>query len=123
MNDQTVLFSGRFDCVHCGHICTIQELGAIFSKVIVVVLDYMDARYSAEYRRQILATILGRSVGNYEVVMNYENYERISVEGAKKIPFDVYASGNPKCIAHMKGLGYRTLEVPRSWHYEASKEP
>lgn len=123
MNGQTVLFSGRFDAPHCGHIRTIQELGDIFYKVIVVVLAYPGERYPAEYRRQILLTILGRCCGTYQVVINTENYERIGARAAANIPFDVYASGNPKCIDHMRELGYQVLVVPRSWHYEASKEP
>jgi hypothetical protein len=94
----------------------------MFSKVIVVILDYPEQRYPVEYRRNVLATILGFSRGNYEVLVNDENYERISARAAGEHCFDVYASGNPKCIARMKSLGYRTLFVDRSWDYEASKE-
>ncbi len=121
-SQQTVLFSGRFDRVHPGHVATIQRLGAIFAKVIVVVLDYPEQCYPVEYRQMILWTILGNSIGDYEVVVNDENYERITAAGAMKIPFDVYASGNEKCIAHMKELGFKTMFVDRSWDYEASKE-
>lgn len=117
-----MLFSGRFDAPHCGHIKTIQELGGIFFKVIVVVLDYEKARYPVDYRMEVLAKILGRSYGMYEIIANDENFECIKIESAKKFTFDIYASGNTKCVAHMKALGFRTLNTPRSWHYEASKE-
>jgi cytidyltransferase-like protein len=118
----TVLFSGRFDRCHCGHIATIQGLSKKFDCVIVVVLDYPEQKFPVEYRKEVLDTILFNSRGNYKVIVNKENYERISKEGAEQIKFDVYASGNEKCIEHMGSLGYKTMFVPRSWDYEASRE-
>lgn len=122
MTDKTVLFSGRFDRPHCGHIATIQHLGVMFKRVIVVVLDYPTQRFPVEFRQTVLETILSNSRGNYLVIVNTENFETIAAEDAAMYDFDVYASGNPKCVQHMMELGYEVYVTARSWDYEASKE-
>lgn len=121
--NKTVLFSGRFDRPHCGHVATIQRLGSMFTKVLIVILDYPGQRYPVEYRRKVLETVLQQSYGHYNVVVNADSFETISAAAVRQFEFDVYASGNPKCVQHMMELGYDVYATRRSWDYEASKEP
>jgi len=121
--NRTVLFTGRFDDPHIGHIATIQRLGAMFDKVIVVVLDYPQQRHPIDHRFDVLRTVLARCMGNYEIVTNQVNFENATKDEVAKYTFNVYASGNPKCIDRMKSLGYDCLSTARSWDYAASKMP
>jgi hypothetical protein len=96
----------------------------MFDRVIVVVLDYPESKFAIEHRVEVLQTILRNSKGNYEVCVNRDNFERIDKRKAATLMrgCNVYASGNPKCIARMKELGYETLPTERSWDYEAHLE-
>lgn len=121
-SNQVMLFSGRFDRPHVGHIATIAKLGERYKKVIVVILDYKEQRYIAEYRYHIMYELLNRTEGEYELVVDDKHFAEISKGDIGKFEFDVYGSGNHKCLNHIKNLGYKVEFVPRSFDYEASVE-
>lgn len=102
--DKTILFSGRFDKPHCGHVRTIQLLGQRYKKVLVVVLDYPEQTYPACYRKQVLEDILNNSKGNYEVVINDKHFGKITVDDLLRFEFDVYGAGNMQVLEHLERL-------------------
>lgn len=119
---RVVLFSGRFDRPHLGHVISLQRLGRMFDKVIVVILDYPEAEYSIGYRRQLLSDALGNSIGNFDVTSNKTHFARVS-KGELSVygPF-VYASGNHECLSHLASLGFETLYVERAYDFAASND-
>lgn len=121
-HDKVVLFSGRFDRPHCGHIRTIQLLGQRFKKVIVVVLDYKKQHFPVGYRVQILRDILNNSKGEYEVVANLQHFARITKEELKRYKFDIYAAGNLEVLKHIDSIGFDTIWVDRPYEYNANND-
>ena len=120
---KTILFSGRFDKFHAGHIMTIAELGAEYDKVIVCVLDYPEQFYPIKERYDFITNMLDKCKGNYEVVINSVNFENITREDVETLPnFDVYGTGNTICYLCMSALGYIVLLVPRTRGYAASTD-
>lgn len=122
MKSETILFSGRFDRPHVGHIETIGKLGKEYEKVIVVILDYEKQRYIAEYRFHIMWSILEKLSGNYELHVDPNHFATIGKDALGVYQFDVYGSGNHECLAHIKKLGHNVVYVPRSFDYEANVE-
>ena len=120
--DLTVLFSGRFDRPHIGHIASIQRLGKKYKKIIVVILDYPERKYCAKYALQMLEEILMNSVGKYEIVINKDHFAKISKESLNKYSFDIYASGNHECLTHVSQLGYNVIFTERAYDYEATDD-
>jgi hypothetical protein len=118
----TVLFSGRFDRPHVGHIASILRLGTVYGMVKVVVLDYPERKYCASYAAQMLQEILEQSVGTYEVSINKEHFAKIPKESLDAFGFDVYASGNHECLNHISKMGYSVLYVERAYDYEATDD-
>ena len=119
---ETVLFSGRFDPPHCGHIKSIQNLGKQFKHVIVVVLDDGTQTFPVSYRADILRDILHCSNGSYDVLVSPLHFGRISAVDINQFIFDVYASGNMDVIKHVEELGYPTVWVDRAYNYSATSE-
>lgn len=117
-----VLFSGRFDRPHLGHLETLLKLGNKYRKIIVVVLNYKEQMYPAQYRAQKLSDILKYCKGNYEVVVNNIHFAHITKGQLNQYKFDIYASGNIKCLMHVEQLGYKILYTPRSGEYNASDD-
>lgn len=125
MINKTILFSGRFDRAHIGHLITIAKLGQKYDKVIVCVLDYPDQFYPIDERKKIMCDSLQYLRGNYQVVVNTHNFERITSEQIEEdipFPFDVYGSGNYQCNLNMKKLGYKIEDVPRYPGYQATDD-
>ncbi len=120
----TVLFTGRFDKPHVGHIINIQRLGQKFDTVIVCVLDDGKQFYPVKDRMQILIDALENSKGNYVVISNKTNFEQISSLRLKSEvpPFDVYASGNWTCVQNIRNMGYKTIDVSRYPGYAAKTD-
>jgi len=125
-----MLFSGRFDRVHPGHIITIQRLGQQYDTVIVCVLDYKGQRYPIEQRMTTLKDALMNSKGNYIVISNKAHFGEITIEDLDKLPmFTYYGAGNEKVLNHMRELSEtmgvpkeRIIFVERYPNYTASKE-
>lgn len=118
-----MLFSGRFDKPHLGHLITIQRLGRIYDKVIVVILDYPKQRFPIDMRYDILKESLDNSIGRYEIITNKIHFGELTKEDLKDLPpFDIYGSGNVEVLQHVQGLGVKIKFVPRYPYYAASKE-
>ncbi len=119
----TILFSGRFDRVHVGHIITIQRLSHQYEKVLVVILDYPEQFYPIEERVNTLKEALVNSKGNYEVIVNKHNFENITKEQVGELPeFNVYGSGNFRCYSNMSKLGYEVVDTRRYPGYAAKDD-
>jgi len=121
--EKIVIFSGRFDPPHPGHIATAQRLGKRFKHVLIPVLDYPERSYPADYVVQIFEEILGNSKGSYEVFTNKDHFAKITIERLELFPkFNLYAAGNLETLKHMESLGYEVLWVDRPFHYEATND-
>ena len=119
----TILFSGRFDRPHIGHIATLGRLGIHYSKIIVVVLDYPEQAYAPQYRQQILDDILSMMHGGYEVVVNNVHFGEIQAAIMRREwEFDIYGTGNHKVLTHMAEIGIPTVYVERSYDYSATDD-
>ena len=122
-NDKTVLFSGRFDNVHPGHIITIQKLGKEYGKVYVVILDYPDQVFSIEERFKTMTEVLDNSIGNYTVMKSPYHFGYITKEQIEEFPaFDVYvAAENYAVLDHIRSLKCcDVVNVPRYPGYTAA---
>ena len=117
----TALFSGRFDRVHPGHLITIGRLGQQYDKVIVCVLDYTGQFYPVEERVEVMKDALELVKGNYNVITNKYNFEKITKKQVDEIgvKFDVYITGNAICYLNMFGLGYEVMDSGRYPGYAA----
>ena len=123
MKDKTILFSGRFDKPHLGHLITIARLGEKYKKVIVCVLDYEGQFYPIDDRVKILKDALGHVEGNYVIIVNRDHFGQITKDRIAKLPqFDVYGSGNYQCMMNMHVLGFESVAVDRYPHYAASDD-
>ena len=122
MNNLVCCFSGRFDNVHPGHIIQIMRLGQRYSGVIVPVLDYPEQHYPVGYRVDVLGAALENARGLYKVFANKVHFAEVTREYLDSLHFDVYVSGNIKCLKHVADLGYRIKYVDRAFDYSASEE-
>lgn len=118
----TVLFSGRFDPPHCGHVATILKLRSLFGKVLVPVLQYKDEAYPVMERVNILTACLSATT-DITVFKNDIHFGKINIQELESYTFDVYASGNIQCCENIRSLGVPVLYIPRSFHYAASDDP
>ena len=116
------LFSARCDRPHIGHIISIQRLAQRYAMVLVVLLDHPEQRYSVQYRCKMIKEYLSMCKGTFKVVVNKEHFGEISKEAAGKFEFDVYCSGNQKCLKHMEDIGYNVEYVERAYDYEADDD-
>lgn len=131
--NEVCLISGRFDRPHAGHIRTIQKLGKRFKKVLVVVLNYREQKWAAQYRCQVLKEILEDYPGEFEFVINNLHFGTISIDELFKFEFDVYAAGNHDVLKHIETIyetspsaqerrKIRIIWVDRPYGYDASTE-
>ncbi len=121
MENKTILFSGRFDRPHLGHLITIARLGQQYDSVIVCILDYNGQFFPIDERAEIMCDALKHLKGNYQVIINDHNFERITKEQVDDIfiEFSHYGSGNYQCNLNMQQLGYEIVDVPRYPGYAA----
>lgn len=123
--NKTILFSGRYDKPHIGHIITIQQLAEEYEKVIVCILDYPGQFYTIEERVRIMKKVLSKCTGNYQVITNKTNFEKITKQQMEDegIPeFTHYGSGNFQCFMNMFHLGYKSVSINRTPGYAASSD-
>jgi hypothetical protein len=119
----TVVFSGRFDRPHIGHVAAIVSLGQVFNRVLVPVLDYPEQHYPVAYRHQVLQDILSViDPVKYQVTVNRTHFGMLTKEEWNTYHADWYASGNWQVLAHVETLGVRVLYVGRKWGYASSDE-
>jgi cytidyltransferase-like protein len=113
-------FSGRFDCVHPGHIATILRISALFDKVVIVVLDYKNRVFPAKYAVSILEEILSGCHGSFEILINSTHFGKITKKQLRKLPkFDVWCGGNFGVFRHMTKIGVPARWFDRAYHYSA----
>jgi len=117
-----MLFSGRFDRPHLGHIITISNLMQNFDEVLVVVLDYKEQHHSVIRRVRILCDGLRYVNGTVDVISNKNHFGEITKEELDKLPaFDIYGSGNQDVLEHMRNF-CKAHYVPRYPEFAASNE-
>ena len=119
---KVALISGRYDPTHIGHLITIHRLSKEFKKVIVVILDYKEREYPAQYAKQIFNEIFSYSKGNYEIYINNDHFGKITKEKLDKWKFDVYIAGNMAVLKHIESMGYEVKWMDRAYHYEATND-
>jgi len=118
-----MLFSGRFDRPHLGHIVTIKKLMQRYDEVIVVMLEYVGQHYPTKDRCQILRDGLRYVPGNFNLIVNKEHFAFITRKELSRLPeFDIYGSGNEDCLVHIAALGHDTEYVERYGEFSASHE-
>lgn len=113
MTKTTVLFSGRFDPPHIGHVITVARLASQFRRVLVYVLDYPEREYSMAYSLSVLREACAH-MARVDICANSHHFGKISADDLRRYRFDVYASGNDSCLKHIAGLGKKTLFVERA---------
>ena len=119
----TILFSGRWDRSHAGHVITFKRLAERYDTIKLVLLNYPEQKYSVNYRRQLLEEITGGLKGNFEIYVNTVHFGKICKEEIELYqPFDVYGSGNHEVLMHVESLGYKTVYVERSYDYAATDD-
>ena len=114
-----VLFSGRCDRAHIGHVATIVRLAKMFDSVLVVLLDYEGQHRLPTYRVQTLRACVP---DNVEVITNTTHFGQMAGAEWASYGCDVYAGGNEEVNRHMIELGVPVLWMPRSFDYAASDE-
>ena len=119
--DKVVLFSGRFDPFHLGHLLTILKLGKIYKKIIVVILDHFESKYPISYRKEAIIQSLSYYNIDYEVIVNKIHFAKITKNELSKYKFDIYAAGNLEVLKHIESLGYETVYVERSFEYSGTE--
>ena len=119
----TILFSGRWDRLHAGHILTFKRLAERYDIIKLVLLNYDGQKYSVNYRRQLIEEVVAGLKGNFEIYVNTTHFGIIGKEEIELYkPFDVYGSGNHEVLMHVEKLGYPTVYVERSYDYAATDD-
>lgn len=115
-----VLFSGRFDPPHPGHIVTILRLARKYGTCKVVLLRTGERRFPPSYCLSIFEEVFA---GNKKVVVlaNDTHFAKITKQEIEDIGCDLYASNNIECLKHVEELGVKTLFTDRSFDYSSSK--
>jgi len=118
---EVVLFSGRFDPPHPGHIAQVMRLLEKYSRVQVVVLDHPDRRFPITYVKMVFNEVLGTKKNPVEVLSHSTHFAQITLDELKAFKCDVYASGNLQVLKHVEHLGFPCTYVERAFDYAASK--
>ena len=118
-----VLFSGRFDPPHPGHVVSILRLHAKYGHVVVPVLDYKGRVWPASYCKQVFDECFAHLHGDIEVLINRTHFGAITCDELESYGCDLYASGNVVVIKHVESLGMPCIYVDRAFSYEAHLYP
>jgi len=136
--ETTVIFSGRFDPPHLGHVLTILKLCERFGRVIVPVLNYKEREFCNVLEAKsifdgffdIISPVNSIS-SRPEIVINSVHFGEVTKEYYenllklyKVLPERcVYMSGNEFVLEHITKLGFRTERAARSMDhiYEGTK--
>ena len=116
-----ILFSGRFDPPHPGHIITILNLAAKYEEVVVVILDYDERDYAVAYVKKVFEDIFKTFPHSVAVKVNKTHFAKITKKEYEEFGCDLYAAGNHKVLRHLEKLGIKTIYTERSADYSASK--
>lgn len=118
---EKVVFSGRFDPPHPGHIATIKRLSKIFNYVEVVILDYPERRYPLTYCLNVLEECLVDENNSIGISSNKTHFAKLTI--TEWLPFNAayYAAGNLEVLKHIESLGIKTYYVDRAFDYSSRK--
>lgn len=105
------LFLGRFQPPHVGHILTIRKLAQRFERVVVGVTEAEPSVMQVSEVVAILELLLPEA--GIEIIPFKGSVEAGTAEISCK--FDVCCSGNPRVLARMADLGFRTEFTERSF--------
>ncbi len=111
-----ILFSGRFDPPHPGHIAQIMRLEEK-GRVVVVILDYPERDYPIAYVIEIFKEILKKH--NVEIKANNDHFGEITREQLDKFDCDLYAAGNLKVLKHIENIGFPVIYCERAYQYSS----
>lgn len=118
---RTILFSGRYDPPHLGHLLTFQRLATEYDKVIICILDYPRQFKPIRERLKTIEVALGGCIGSFEVIVNSVNLEHATQEDMDTLPaFDCVGTGNQGVYFNMVKLGIPVVEIKRTPGYNAS---
>ncbi len=99
----TVLFVGRFQPLHKGHVRVIRNLLKRFSKIIIAIGSIQEKRteenpFSFRERKRMLELVFGKEIKNGKIeiigVRDENSDEKWSKKLLKRCKFDVVATGN-----------------------------
>ena len=113
-----VLFSGRFDPFHVGHLRTVQLLARKYD-VLVVVLDYHKQRFPICYRLTAMRETIGTLIGNVQIECNKTHFGKLHKDEWELWGCDLYAAGNFEVLNHMESIGVRCIYVDRPYQISA----
>jgi len=121
LSKKTVVFSGRFDPVHPGHIVQVKRLLQKFTQVKVVILDYEERRFPLNYVENIFNEIFDDDF--VQIISNKTHFGEITLEEFKMFNANSYAGGNLKVLRHMEKLGVKVVYCERALEYSARDYP
>lgn len=109
----TVLFPGKFDPPHVGHVRTIVRLAGQHPHVVVAVTGDRDRTTSASPTQA--CTILRDAICASNVTVTTVTGRLTARDGLNGLPpFDLLASGNPDVLGWAQTIGIPYVDVPRS---------
>ena len=119
-----IVFSGRFCPPHPGHFQTIYDLAEKYDKVIVVILDYPDRKWSIAYTKYVFNKQLYHCRHrNIEIKSNKTHFAKVQLGEWQSYFCKYYAAGNLAVLRHMELIGADCVYTERSFEYEAHKYP
>jgi len=122
--DKIVLFSGRFDPPHIGHLCTIIKLAQKYGVVKVPILDHPERRFPVIYCKKMIEDVLNKTKLDVKFSVNNIHFGRITKEEIDKYkPFDLYISGNLAVLRHVETIGIPCEYVDTAYQFKASSYP
>lgn len=114
--DFTVLFPGKFQPPHLGHVITLFCLAREYRRVIILVTNDNPQLLSLQERVKILEKVFRRPEFNIISISDkLTSHDRSHVERLfKDNPFDIIVSGNPEVVNWALRNGLTTRLYPRS---------
>jgi len=124
MKKKIVLFTGRFDPPHIGHVCSIIRLAKKYGTVKVPILDSPTRRFPVIYCRKMLEEVFEDSKLDVKFSTNTEHFGEIEEKQLKKYrPFDLYVSVNLAVLRHIEKMGIPCEYIDFSYQFKASSYP
>jgi len=120
LKEKVVVFSGRFDPPHPGHIATIIRLKNTFKEVKVVMLNYPERRFPVTYCLKVLAECLQLDP-SVRFFYNETHFGKLTLEEWEDFNADYYAGGNLSVLNHIEKMDIKTWYTERAFDYAASK--
>jgi len=113
VKSKDILFPGKFQPPHLGHILTILKLYRKYNKITIAITDDKPEVMSQLKRKKIFDDIFKDFIAIETVIVNG------TIEGCsslKNLPeFDICISGNKKVIKKIRGFGKEAKFIKRSF--------